>query len=72
HFAWLDHPLKMDELEKTVLDTIYNGGKKKILIVDDNPTFAKMATEWMKDDYQVYSVKSGSDAITFLLKTPEE
>ncbi len=70
HVAWLDRPVKMDELEKTVLNCIYTGGKKKILIVDDNPTFAKMATEWMKDAYQVYSVNSGMDAITFLLKTP--
>ena len=70
HFAWLDRPLKMDELEKTVLDTIYTGGKKKILIVDDNPSFSKMVTEWIKDDYQVYSVTTGMDAITFLLKTP--
>lgn len=70
HFAWLDRPLKMDELEKTVLNTIYTGGKKKILIVDDNPSFSKMVTEWIKEDYLVYSVTSGMDAITFLLKTP--
>jgi len=70
HFAWLDRPLKMEELEQAVLDTIYTGGKKKILIVDDNPSFARMVTEWMKEDYQVYSAKSGMDAITFLLKTP--
>ena len=70
HFAWLDRPLKMDELEQVVLNTIYTGGKKKILIVDDNPSFSKMVTEWIKDDYQVYSVTTGMDAITFLLKTP--
>lgn len=70
HFAWLDRPVKMDELEKIVLNTIYTGGKKKILIVDDNPSFSKMVTEWIKEDYQVYSVTTGMDAITFLLKTP--
>lgn len=70
HCAWLNRPLKMEELEKVVLDTVYTGGKKKILIVDDNPSFAKMAAEWMKDYYKVYTVTSGMDAITFLLKTP--
>ena len=53
-----------------MLSAIHGKGKKKILVVDDDPSFARMIKEWMKDDYQIYSVTSGMKAITFLLQTP--
>ncbi|MBE6099455.1 MAG: response regulator [Anaerovibrio sp.] len=68
--VWLDRPVKMNELEQSVLSAIHGKGKKKILVVDDDPSFARMIKEWMKDDYQIYSVTSGMKAITFLLQTP--
>ena len=41
---------------------------KRILIVDDDPSYAKMVREWIKDDYQTDIVTAGMQAITFLLK----
>lgn len=70
NFPWLNRPVKMDELEKAVVEAIQGSGKKKILVVDDAPSFAQMVREWLKDEYQVYSVTSGVNAITFLMKTP--
>ena len=45
-------------------------GKQKILIVDDDPSYAKMVREWIKDVYRVDIVTAGMQAITFLLKNP--
>lgn len=42
--------------------------KKKILIVDDDPAYAKMVREWLKDLYNVNVVVAGMQAITFLMK----
>jgi CheY-like chemotaxis protein len=44
--------------------------KKHILIVDDDPSYAKMVREWIKDHYQVSIVTAGIQAITFLAKNP--
>ena len=68
--AWVNRPVKMDELEEIVEKAIKDSGKKKILIVDDDPSYAKMAQEWIKDEYQTYCVTAGMQAITFLLKHP--
>lgn len=70
NFAWLDRPVKMDELEIAVEKAIQLTAKKKILIVDDDPSYAKMVREWIKDEYQAYSVTGGMNAISFALKTP--
>ena len=40
----------------------------KILIVDDDPSYAKMIREWIKEKYQTDIVTAGMQAITFLLK----
>ena len=68
--AWVNRPVKMDNLESIVENAIKNSGKKKILIVDDDPSYAKMAMEWLKDDYQAFIVSGGMNAILFLLKNP--
>ena len=44
------------------------GAKKRILIVDDDPSYAGMVREWIKDEYQVDIVTAGVQAIKFLLK----
>lgn len=69
-FSWLDRPLKMDEFEAAVKSAMESEGKKKILVVDDDPDYAKMVKSWLKDSYQVHSVTSGMNAISFLLATP--
>lgn len=42
--------------------------KKRVLIVDDDVTFLKMAYTWLKDKYRVSIVNSGMQAITWLAK----
>lgn len=42
--------------------------KKRILIVDDDVTFLKMAYTWLKEKYRVSIVNSGMQAITWLAK----
>ena len=42
--------------------------KKSILIVDDDPIYAKMVREWTKDYYQAFVVVSGEQTIRFLTK----
>ncbi len=70
--AWYDRALDMDQFAKYVkqyLEDSFKGtDKKKILIVDDDPTYAKMVREWLKDSYQVSVVVSGMQAISFLTK----
>ncbi|MBO4901915.1 MAG: response regulator [Lachnospiraceae bacterium] len=44
------------------------GGMKRILIVDDDPAYAKIIREWMKDLYHVDMVSAGMHAITYLTK----
>ncbi len=41
---------------------------KSILIVDDDPVYAKMIREWTKDTYQAFVVISGEQTLRFLTK----
>ncbi len=42
--------------------------RKRILIVDDDPAYASMVREWIRDYYKVDIVTAGMQAITFLMK----
>ncbi len=45
---------------------------KRILLVDDDPTFLKMLQGWLSDKYRVTAVKSGMQAITYIANhTPD-
>ena len=74
-FEWLDRPVEMDVLrpmiERVIEGKAASGGKKRILIVDDDPSYAKMVREWIKSEYKVDIVTAGMQAISFLLKVPE-
>ena len=39
---------------------------KRILLVDDDPTFLKMLQCWLSDKYRITAVKSGMQAITYI------
>ena len=39
---------------------------KRILLVDDDPTFLKMLQGWLSDKYRITAVKSGMQAITYI------
>ncbi len=72
-FCWLDRPVDNDTLfesVKNVLEGKTVGGRKRILVVDDDPSYARMVREWMKEFYKVDIVTAGMQAITFLLKNP--
>ncbi len=70
---WLDKPVNMELLvrsvDKLMVDKEDKARKKRILIVDDDPAYAKMVREWLKDSYHVDIVTAGVQAITFLVKT---
>lgn len=42
--------------------------KKRILLVDDDPAYAKMVREWIKDIYRTDVVTQGEQAVKFLSK----
>ncbi len=70
--SWLDRPLDMDkllqEVDNLMLSKVNRESKFRILIVDDDPAYAKMVREWLKDTYTVDIVTAGMQAITFLMK----
>ena len=73
-YAWLNRPVDTDALNAAIDSVIEGkpvaGAKKRILIVDDDPAYAKMIREWIRDEYQTSIVTAGMQAITFLLKNP--
>ncbi|MBQ6441873.1 MAG: response regulator [Lachnospiraceae bacterium] len=73
---WLDRPVDINTLKEILAKELEGntdpGEKKRILIVDDDPSYARMVKEWIKDSYKVDIVTAGMQAITFLLKVPED
>ena len=74
-FPWVNRPLDMEKfaqlVDKVISGEVATTVKKRILIVDDDPSYAKMVREWIKDIYRVDIVTAGMQAITFLLKARE-
>lgn len=74
NFMWLDKPIDMENLdsimEKALSDEafIQLNNRKRILIVDDDLSYAKMVREWLRDDYRVDIVTAGMKAIGFISK----
>ena len=75
NFVWLYRPVEDNALEAAVEKALSNKPKppagNRILIVDDDPDYAKMVRGWIKDSYKVDIVTAGMQAISFLLKLPE-
>ena len=71
---WFERPVDMtkfaNSVEKALSDFDVRMLKRKILIVDDDPSYAAMVREWIKDTYQVGIVSNGMKAITYLLDKP--
>ncbi len=69
---WFDHDVDLEELisftKKFLAGEVRKDEKKRILIVDDDPTYAKMVREWLKSNYQVAVVVNAMQAITYLTK----
>lgn len=61
-----------DELKAVAKVASENRLGKRILLVDDDPTFLKMLQGWLSDKYRITAVKSGMQAITYLANhTPD-
>ena len=74
-YRWLDRPVDSEVLANEVKTAIAAGdnateARKRILIVDDDPSYAGMVREWVKEFYHADIVTAGMQAITFLLKKP--
>ncbi len=71
-YAWLDRPVENNTLAVTVENVIAGKalvrGKKRVLIVDDDPSYAGMVREWIKEHYKVDVVTAGLQAVSFLMK----
>ncbi|MCR5303164.1 MAG: response regulator [Lachnospiraceae bacterium] len=69
---WMNRPIDMDKLcetaEEIMSATETVNEVRRILIVDDDPSYARMVREWLKDKYQANVVTSGMQAVTFLSK----
>ncbi len=67
---WVSRPLDIKVLMREIKDQLSDDEDeltdKHILIVDDDPSYAKIVRGWLKDDYRVDIVTAGMQAITFL------
>ncbi len=45
-----------------------SGGRKRILVVDDDPTMLQTIRMWLQDKYTLFITSSGAQAITLLAK----
>ena len=68
--TWIDFPVNIEELLSQIKKVVSSKDAKSILIVDDDPSYAGMVREWIKDEYRVDIVTAGMQAIKFLLKKP--
>ncbi|MCR5685117.1 MAG: response regulator [Lachnospiraceae bacterium] len=72
-FKWFDRPIEIQSFSQA-LEKIFNSKdvdpdtQHRILIVDDDPSYAGMVREWIKEYYRVDIVTAGMMAISFLLK----
>jgi len=69
---WISRPIDMglleDAIEKVFEAKEEDNTKRSILIVDDDPAYAKMVREWVKDYYNINIVTAGMQAIKYLTK----
>jgi CheY-like chemotaxis protein len=68
-YEWISRPLKMDEFTLSVMKHTRNKSKR-ILIVDDDPVYAKMLRACLKDEYSTFVLTDGSQVIKALRQTP--
>ncbi len=69
----LERPLNVKDLlsvlDKEMEKEALAAAKKKILVVDDDPTMLRTIKNLLSSKYNVYMANSGMNAITFLAKT---
>ncbi len=70
-YTWMNRPVDINELSD-VIDRETEKARKlrnnrRILVVDDDMTFAMMVKSWLMDDYIVTAVTDGMQAISFIM-----
>ena len=74
-FGWVPRPVETQELLSAIEVAVFGNAasdvKKRILIVDDDPDYAKTVKSWIGDHYKTDIVTAGMQAISFLLRLPE-
>ncbi len=72
NYIWVNRPIDMTVfpivVKEAIGQSVHTDGRRRILVVDDDPSYAKMVREWIKDIYDVDIVTAGMQAITFLIK----
>ena len=70
--AKLERPLNIQKLVEQLQIGVHDGemieAKKRILIVDDDPTMTRMIKNLLSSKYNVFMAGSGMNAITFLAR----
>lgn len=68
----LERPLNINDLTQLLSEAVEEGkvmeAKKRILVVDDDPTMTRTIKNLLSSKYNVYMASSGMNAITFLAK----
>lgn len=71
--ATFERPVQINDLLMHIsaaLDlSAITGGRKRILVVDDDPIYLRSIKMWLSKDYDVYMANSGVNAITMLAHT---
>lgn len=69
-YAWFDRPVDMhlltQEIDSEIKRVNITRQKKKILIIDDDPVYSRIVSEWLKGLYDIETVNGGMQAITYL------
>ena len=76
--VWFERPIDMTMLIKAIeheahrkereAERARSAGKKKILVIDDDPFYAKTVAAWMEGIYDVETVYDGMQGISWLAK----
>lgn len=68
--VWLYRPVDkkmlITELEEGASLIRSGRGKKKILIIDDDPLYINIVLDWLKNDYQIEAVTDGMQGVSWL------
>ncbi len=69
-YKWMTRPIDIDqlcaEINKEALSAELEQYKKRVLVIDDDPLYAGMICEWLKDEYHMDTVQDGMLGITWL------